>query len=65
MPVEERNYLYFQLRRDPGSSMEATPSSQHMDLVPFQNKPAISEHIRLKHLPRKKLWSMYNYSSAN
>lgn len=47
MPVEERNYLCFQLRRDCGGSMEATPSSQHMDLVPFQNKPAISEHLRL------------------
>lgn len=44
MPVEERNYLYFQLRHDCGSSMDTTPSSQRMDLVPFQNKPAIGEY---------------------
>lgn len=44
MPVEERNYLYFQLRHDRGGSMDTTPSSQGMDLVPFQNKPAVSEH---------------------
>jgi len=47
MPEEERNHLYFQLRRDGGGSMEAPPPSQHMDLVPFQNKPALAEHLRL------------------
>lgn len=40
MPVEERNYLYFQLRHDRGGSMDTTPPSQRTDLVPFQNKPA-------------------------
>lgn len=38
MPVEEREYQHSQLRRDHSKSA-ATPSSQHMDLVPTQNKP--------------------------
>lgn len=44
MPVEGRNSLRSQLGRDHGSSVEATPSRQHMDLGGFQNKPALAAH---------------------
>lgn len=56
--ANRRNYLYFQLRYDPGGNMEANPYTQDMDLVPFPNIPGISEY------PHKTLHPRYNHRSA-
>lgn len=43
--TNRRNYLYFQLRHDPGGSMEATPYPQDMYLVPFPTcQPLVNIH---------------------
>lgn len=62
--ANRRNYLYFQLRHDPGGSMEANPYPQNMDLVPFPNMPGSGEHPQLQHLPHKTLHPRYNHRSA-
>lgn len=62
--ANKRNYLYFQVRHDPGDNMVANPYTQDMDLVPFSNMPGISEHPQLQHSPHKTLHPRCNHRSA-